>query len=96
MGTQRSLSIRVVVGSSNHCSYFQKPTGNHYIFVLHRFQEKVKNIYIYFWPELHQNGGVRKCRLATIYLSSDNGNYITNIICWANVFPGLGALEWGG
>lgn len=42
MGMQRSLSVRVAVGSSSHCSYFQRATGNHFIFVLHRLQEKVK------------------------------------------------------
>lgn len=45
---------------------------------------------------MHPNGGVRKCRLVMLYFSSDNGNYITDIICSANVFPGLRALERGG
>lgn len=40
-GTQWEQFVRVAVGSSNRFLYLQKPIGNHFIFAVHRLQEKV-------------------------------------------------------
>lgn len=67
MGTQRSQSVRVAVGSSNHGLNFQKPTGNHCIFALHRLQEKVKQKQSFFLARITSKQRGKKMQI---------GNYI--------------------
>lgn len=81
----------------NHRSYFQKPMEmTVYLFSIDFGKRGNIFFFFFFLLELHQNSGVRKCRLAMIDLSSENGNYEIDIIFWANVFPGLATLEWDG